>query len=69
MYTTIKGRYEKGKLILDEAAPVVQADALVIFQQNGSSPKKPDPAVWLRKRNCMADDFDEPLEELKNYMQ
>lgn len=70
MYTTIKGRYEKGKLILEEVPPSQQAEVLVIFQENSNEPKVHDRRFGCVKGlvTYMADDFNEPLEDLKEYM-
>lgn len=70
MYTTIKGRYENGNLTLEETPPATKAEVLVIFPPNGKATDKPNRQFGFAKGivTYMADDFDEPLEEMKDYM-
>lgn len=69
MYTAIKGIYENGKLTLLEPAPDVEkADVLVTFlkETKTSIPKKRRILGGLRGK--IPDDFNEPLDDLKDYM-
>jgi hypothetical protein len=71
MLTTIKGVYENGKIILTEEPPVkTRADVIVTFlgseaADNNKSKRK---LGGLEGKIKTPDDFDEPLDELKDYM-
>ncbi len=72
MLTTISGTYERGHLILEEAPPTPKkTKVLVTFLEEIEKPvfsngKRP---FGIAKGSIkLADDFDEPLEDLKDYM-
>ncbi|GAB2783890.1 hypothetical protein GCM10027275_29950 [Rhabdobacter roseus] len=79
MYTSIKGIYENGKLTLLEPAPDVEkAEVLITFLQE-ETPVDPTQKKrvlgGLRRLSHLADktisippDFNEPLDDLKDYM-
>jgi hypothetical protein len=72
MYTAIKGIYENGKLTLLEPAPDVEkAEVLVTFLEEveSSDPKKQRKLGGLRHLGgSIPDDFNDPLDDLKDYM-
>ncbi len=71
MFTVIKGHYEEGKVTLEEMPPTTKkAEVLVIFQGDNNEPKQPNRQFGFAKGivRYMADDFDEPLEDMKDYM-
>lgn len=70
MLTTVKGHYYKGKIVLDEQVSVAdETSVLVTFLNN-----EPGTAVKLRMpgslkgKVSLPDDFNQPLEDLKEYM-
>lgn len=70
MLTAIKGYYEKGKIILKEEAPVkAKTDVIVTFLTEDPQPTtgKRIPG-GLKGRVSLPDDFNEPLDDLKDYM-
>lgn len=70
MLTAIKGYYEKGKIVLQEEAPVnTKTDVIVTFLSddgNGAFSKRVPGR--LKGKVAIPDDFDEPLDDLKDYM-
>ena len=72
----IKGTYDNGKLILNEKAPMDNAEVIVVFNVNNVSdieksikkPRSESRGVFKGKIR-MSNDFDEPLEEMKEYME
>jgi hypothetical protein len=75
MLTQIRGKYEDGKLILLEKAPVEKADVIITFlEERHPALRKRQPGGLLRlgelegKRYSIPDDFNEPLEDLNEYM-
>lgn len=69
MYTTIKGRYEKGKLILEEKPPADVAEVLVTFTSlNGNTDNIRKFGYGKGTFGKLPADFNEPLEDLKDYM-
>ncbi len=77
MYTAIKGIYENGKLTLLEPAPDVEkAEVLVTFlnEEKSLSTGRRVPGGLLRlkhladKRITIPSDFNEPLDDLNDYM-
>ena len=74
MYTSIKGIYENGKLTLLEPAPNVEkAEVLITFLQEEEiavdGKKKKRVLGGLRHLGGrIPDDFNEPLDDLKDYM-
>lgn len=70
MLTAVKGYYEKGKIVLDEAPPVnSKTDVIVTFlpKETGNTLKKRIPGA-LKGKVSIPDDFNEPLDDLKEYM-
>ena len=71
MLTTIKGFYEQGKVYLQEEAPVTaKTEVIVTFLSEGhhtDAGKKRMPG-GLKGKVTIPDDFNEPLEDLKDYM-
>lgn len=72
MLATIKGTYENGRIILAEEPPVkTKTDVIVTFlageaaENNNSGTRK---LGGLEGKIKTPDDFDEPLDELKDYM-
>ncbi len=77
MYTAIKGMYENGVLTFLEPVPNVEkSEVLVMFlnedKSNHSHPRIPGSLKRLGdfegKNYGIPDDFNEPLEDLKDYM-
>ncbi|MFP5039522.1 hypothetical protein [Parasediminibacterium sp. JCM 36343] len=68
MQTTIRGYYEQGKIVLQEAPPVEKhTDVMVTFlideaPQNKTAFRKPS---GLKGKVTIPDDFNAPLEDLK----
>lgn len=69
MLTTIKGRYENGALILEEKPPVEFATVMVTFMEPELAvTKKPEFGFAKGFFGPLPPDFDEPLEDMKDYM-
>lgn len=72
MLTTIRGTYSNRKITLLEAPPTEETmEVLVTFtkvKQAQNVPKQPVFGYRKGVVSYMSPDFDEPLEELKNYM-
>jgi len=74
MYTAIKGIYENGKITFTEEPPVKsKADVVITFLtgQETNEEKKPKKKVkigLLEGKIKLPGDFNEPLEDLKDYM-
>lgn len=71
MLTTIKGYYEQGHIVMEEEAPVQKRTQVIITfitDETGlENPKKRMPGA-LKGKVTIPDDFNEPLEDLKDYM-
>lgn len=71
MFATIKGHYEQGKIFLDEDVPVTsKTDVIITFLTNNAvnvSSTKRLPG-GLKGKVSIPDDFNEPLDDLKDYM-
>ena len=71
MLTTIKGYYEQGQIILKEESPVkTKTDVIITFmveenQNNGNQKRMPGA---LKGKVSIPDNFNEPIEDLKDYM-
>jgi hypothetical protein len=68
MLATIKGYYDKGKIILKEEAPVrSKTDVIITFltEDNASMAGQRIPG-GLKGKVSLPDDFNEPLDDLKN---
>jgi hypothetical protein len=77
MYTAIKGIYENGQIVLQEEPPTrKKMKVLVTFlDETESSSSKRQPGSLLRlgslkgKNYTIPDDFNDPLDDLKEYME
>ena len=72
MLTTIKGTYDHGKIILNEEPPVVtKAEVIITFlieeEQKNMEQKKRIIGGMEGKVN-LPDDFNEPLDDMNEYM-
>jgi len=70
MLATIKGYYEKGKIIMNEKPPVQKkTDVIITFltKDNEKTEYKRIPG-GLKGKVSLPDDFNEPLDDLKDYM-
>ena len=71
MLTTIKGYYEQGQIIMEEEAPVkTKTDVMITFltgENKGAENKHRIPGA-LKGKVLLPEDFNEPLEDLKDYM-
>jgi hypothetical protein len=70
MLTTVKGVYEGGQIILSEKPPVSErTEVIVTFltEAQSAEPKKRKLGL-LQGKIVVPDDFDEPLDDLKDYM-
>jgi hypothetical protein len=71
MLTTIKGIYDNGQIILEEAAPTNEkVEVLVTFSEKVVKKELSDRAFGSGKGmvTYMAEDFNDPLDDLKDYM-
>lgn len=69
MYTAIKGIYENGELTLLEPAPdLKKTEVVVLFMEEKPIRKKGITLGSLAGKFSIPDDFNEPLEDLKDYM-
>ena len=69
MLTAIKGYYEKGQIVLNEEPPVhTKTDVIITFLTDDLTvPGKRIPG-GLKGKVSLPDDFNEPLDDLKDYM-
>lgn len=74
MYTAIKGIYDNGQVILEETPPTKKAKVVVMFMtdQEQTLEKPFNKGVKIGslagKGYSIPDDFNEPLDDLKEYM-
>ncbi len=70
MLTAIKGYYEKGQIILKEDAPVLsKTDVIITFlTEDGVKANGKRIPGGLKGKVSLPDDFNEPLDDLKDYM-
>ena len=75
MYTAINGIYENGNVILEEAAPTTQKTKVVVMfmksPKKNTVPKSPKGGIifgGLKGKISIPDDFNEPLDDLNEYM-
>ena len=71
MLTTIKGYYDHGQIILDEMPPVnTKTEVMVTFLSDETKNVKPVKRKLggLEGKVTLPDDFNEPLDDLKDYM-
>lgn len=70
MLTAIKGYYEKGQIIMKEDAPVKsKTDVIITFlTEDSENTKGKRIPGGLKGKVTLPDDFNEPLDDLKDYM-
>ena len=70
MYTSISGIYENGELTLLETPPThKKSKVIVTFIEEDEIKKTPKRKLGgLEGKITLPDDFNEPLDELKDYM-
>lgn len=77
MYTAIKGTYENGKIIFEETPPTTEKTKVVVMfmpDEDEQKQKKRTPGSLKRlgnltgKKYSLPDNFNEPLDDLKDYM-
>ncbi len=69
MLTTIKGFYDQGKIIFAEQPPVTeQAEVFITFLMDNEPRPIQRKLGGFEGRINVPDDFNEPLEDLKDYM-
>lgn len=73
MLTTVKGYYDHGQIILQEEPPVMEkTDVIVTFlsdEKNEERKEKKKIRLGLLEGKIkISDDFNDPLEDLKDYM-
>ena len=75
MYTAINGTYEDGSIILEEAAPTTKKTKVVVMfmedTKKSISQKQSQKGIilgGLKGKIGIPDDFNEPLDDLKEYM-
>lgn len=70
MLSAIKGVYDNGKITLTETAPVQKkTEVIVTFLEEENTPaNKIRTPGGLKGKVFLPDDFNEPLDDLKDYM-
>ena len=70
MLTTIKGYYDHGQITLQETPPVkTKTEVMVTFLTEENTAKESRRKLGgLEGKVTIPDDFNEPLDELKDYM-
>lgn len=84
MYTAIKGIFKDGKVILQETPPTTESTEVVVMFMKTTEPQNIKQGVRLRSKRqagslqklaqlegktySIPDDFNEPLDDLKDYM-
>lgn len=72
MLTTIRGTYSKGRVILKEKAPVNETTEVIVTFLLDEKTDKPSVALrmpgGLQGKVIIPDNFNEPLDDLKEYM-
>jgi hypothetical protein len=70
MLTTIKGIYDNGKIILDEMPPTKTKSKVVVtfLEEIQSLPSHKRRLGSLKGKIGIPNDFNEPLDDLKDYM-
>ena len=75
MFTAIKGIYENGQVTLEETPPTTKKSQVVVMfmtEQEQTPPKSLHKGVKIGslagKGYNIPDDFNEPLDDLKEYM-
>jgi len=74
MYTAVKGTFENGQVTLEEPAPTLEKTKVVVMFLPDSEVDKLDQKMGVRigslanKGYSIPDDFNEPLDDLQDYM-
>ena len=68
MLQTVKGTYENGQVTLDEPLAATRAKVIVTVIEELSVLPKPRRAGSMQGKIWMTDDFNAPLDDLKDYM-
>ncbi|MCZ4222246.1 DUF2281 domain-containing protein [Pedobacter rhodius] len=69
MLATVKGYCEKGKIILEEKAPVQsKTDVIVTFLTDKNPQHSKRIPGAFKGKITLPNDFNEPLDDLKDYM-
>ena len=71
MLTSIEGTYENGKILLTENPSFNEKVKVIVTFLNEKIEvvrKKPRPFGLMKDKIKISDDFDEPLEDLKEYI-
>ncbi len=70
MLTTVKGYYEGGKITLEENPPVTSKTEVIVtfLTKSGNVVAQKRIPGSLKGRVSLPDDFNEPLDDLKEYM-
>jgi hypothetical protein len=70
MLKTIEGIYENGRIIFTETPPLKKkTKVLVTFMEENESPaSKSRPLGTMKGSIKMSEDFNDPLDDLKDYM-
>ncbi len=70
MLTTIKGVYDNGKILLDEMPPTQNRAKVVVtfLEEIESPPIQKRPFGSLKGKIGIPDNFNEPLDDLRDYM-
>lgn len=70
MLTAVRGIYENGQVILDEPLPTQHAKVIVtiIEEIEEKAILEKRPLGTMKGTIWMSDDFNEPLDDLKEYM-
>lgn len=69
MLTVIKGYYEEGKIVMEENAPVTsKTDVIITFLTDTNNKQGKRIPGGLKGRVSLPDDFNEPLDDLKDFM-
>jgi len=76
MYTAVRGTFENGQVILEEPAPTTEKTKVVVMflpeENNDKEPHAKKQGVRIGslagKGYSIPDDFNEPLDDLKDYM-
>lgn len=70
MLTAIKGYYENGQITLSEMPPVFEKTEVVVtfLNKEAVQPQIDRKSEPLKGKISVPDDFDEPLEDFKDYM-
>lgn len=70
MLTAVKGYYEAGKVFFKETPPVMERTEVIVtfLTEEKKDETKKRMLGLLEGKIIVPDDFDEPLDELKDYM-